>query len=330
MYNKVIKDKYFEFIKPSAKAVKTINYIYSRMGKIEESLGKDVASFGVKEFHDAINDISGESVRSKNAMLHEFLRYIRWCVDNNIDGANKDLLVARFDYKNIENGKAFSKMVKDAKELQSILEQCRALNNVDTNYPGSWVIYETWFWVAFSGVDIHDAIRLTSCNIDIPNRVIRVRGNLYPLYTLALPVINMCIEAKELIRFYAGEIKHFQRDASELLLRTTTEPNLASLQANVSRYLKGDRSSSVKQISYISIRKSGVFFEAKLEEIVSGIEPDFYAIAKRDLEISKAQRGEVFDASDRIQRMEITNRANTLETDYLRWNKYFYELPNAR
>ena len=178
-------------------------------------------------------------------------------------------------------------------------------------------IYKTYWWLAYSGVDEEDTIKIKCRDVDLSDMVIRFNGREYPIYTEALQCIRDAATLDE-FRFIhpvvGGDSTMINRVRGDELLRGRSDACIDTLRSVMSRTQKRKKCECPKgefadmQLSYYRVKISGLFNEVyELER--AGICKGF------DEAVDRFVAGKEYKNESEIRHKTLV----ALNKDYIRW-----------
>lgn len=309
MYNAELKKKFILDTIVSIGYKTIVERAFNRTERYEAESNKDLCSFSVDEATVVLNDITG--ARDGSRSYTDAVRgYVKWCLDNGIDGASDGVLKANID----RSDKFRYKMVGSPKELQEYLDA--VFRSADEE--GIDSIYRAYFWLAFGGFRRDDAFKLKTADVNLAERYVRYGEYFMRINDDAYQAFKNCVvldEFKIRRRLKDGKVvEHWRkRIPGNMLLRSVKDTEVkttATLICHRTNWAVRDRLTD-KRLTYEKVWLSGFYFRV-LEKEIYGIdtENDFvWAV------------GEVSENDDEIYR---SRKKNELKRDYRMWKSLFH------
>lgn len=241
--------------------------------------------------------------------------YVRWCVDNHIDGAT--LAIMNVDFGSVGLDKMRRQSVANPQHLQRYLDSIFEKESEGTVD----VVYRCFFWLAYMGVmREEDALSIDVSDVDFEDMAIHFNGRDYPFYREAIPSIKKCVTL-ESFRYihpkYNPTVKE-RAHGTKLLRGFSDTLSLQAFRNMICRKEKArksllagaeeDRSLDLS-LSFDRVWLSGRFF-SMLENERSGMSVDFTYLAEEFME------GKEYNLSSGRNTIEAKKR--WIARDYLR------------
>jgi len=316
MYNEEIKRRFIESYTKSDANRAQCERAFEKTQELEEKYGIDLCEFDVKQMQEAFDLISGRQTNSQLGRFTILKAYSKWCINQGIPNAKESIS----EISSVSLEKVKRQMVSSPTHLQFFLDS--VYEKEDRNTTDN--VSRCFYWLAFSGVKIEDAIELTASNIDFTNMLIKVRDEEYPIYREAVPSLRNCIN---LTAFeynhprYSTTLKQVRSSSDQLLRLIGTDATLQGIRDKTSRTTRKaiKEGKTNIELSYSRVRLSGFFYRIyELERI--GIKPRFTQLAVALME------GKEYSLEKSRHTVEGTIRIinNRYKKDYERWKQAFY------
>ncbi len=322
MYNEKVKSEFIEEVTNSDPgSVGSYTRLFRRSEQFETQRGKDISALADDDFSALLEEVGGRSKKALGARVSEAKKYIRWCVENGVSGARAELL--QVVPQTTSNQQIRKYMVKSPGHLARAIRVWKEYNQFDAIHPGSELMYEAFWWLAYSGMDAQDAMIVRGSDVDFEQMVIRVGGLQYPIYPPGAKVLEECVKRKTIYYDAAhnGKRRQYPRADGDQLLRTRSEMKISSMRTGVSQCKSAyvDDNPDCVVLRYNSLQDSGIFYEMYLQEEVYGMPVDFAQTARK-LITRRAER------ENKQYKIDVSSyqMSYKLSVDYSHWKKVFY------
>ena len=311
MYNPELKRSYMETLAtPSAK--EKMAEVFSITSRFEMQYNKDLCQMNADELKNTLEWCTGVYTSSRRERMQQMRRYIKWCIDTDVEGACNAVLTI-----NIDGVEAMAmRTVTSPTQLNNHINIVLPNNNVATVMD----IYRTFLWLGFSGIDLDDAFKIKTDEIDFENMEIVHDGIHYPIYNESTASLYRCAKLNTLYKL-TGKTKVYKehlRAGGDLLLRGFSQPDHGNIRREIVRRTSRLYEDGVisRRVNYDDAWKSGVFYRAFMNEI-AGVKPSFYDVVKR-----LADKLHGADNS-KIKGDYIRKKRRELKNDYEIWKLTF-------
>lgn len=315
MYNEDLKLKFINDITNVEKTAYTYKAYFNALEPFENKWGSDICTRSKEEVTEALESITGIKNTTNISTTLFLKRYVKWCIKNNVEGASDELLDIRLS----GNSKMTTQMVS------SPLQMHKYLCDVFSDDPNPTIddVYKGFFWLAFFGLRLEEALLVKTSDVDIDKRIIVYRDgektvDIYPkaVHTFENLLSSHMIYRKE---DYKESVRIRERASGDLLLRgikkSSWEPrqiqNVTSDKVRVA-YASGKTN---KKLSYERAYLSGIFCRAYEIEEAYGV-VDFTDIAVD--EFTSVEYNGVAPLKKRISK-----QAKDYMIDYNKWKAAF-------
>ena len=286
MYRAPIKDQFLRECYQTEESRVDARYTLERVAPYEKRLETDISAIGGDALQDIVSRIS--SARGVNfAMdLCVLQSYVRWCLVKRFPGTCDDILDIQFSGAEKYKRKAVANPV----QLQAYLDQVFSPESDETID----VIYRSYFWLAFSGIDEEDAVKIRADQLNLDRMQIMLdNGRVFPIYVEALSAFHKAISLNDFAyrnpNYKNGKVVRKDRVDSNLLLRGIKKkdnkeiPNVKSYRSVIIKKTKlaEDAGKTTQCLSYSRVYLCGSFFRAYCDE-VNGLKVRFYRQAAID------------------------------------------------
>lgn len=317
MYNEELKTRFIREYTKSLSRADTCTQAFAAIAPFEERWGADLCTRSAAELEPVIEQLVGFRVRSRWQRVIVFQKYVKWCLVNNIPGSCDGMLhvvCAGLDKIRVQ-------MVSNPLQLQNYLNViCDPESERTTDN-----IYRCFYWLAYSGMDEHDIMKVKCSDVDFDNMVVRYGEEEYEICREAIPAFRNAAMLTEFVykhpNYPPDKTVIRNRAVGDTLIRgIRSVTSLAALKVILSRKSKEfvEDGSTDKQLSYYRVWLSGLFYRMKRRE-EAGIPVDFSGAA------SKFMAGKTYKLDTGRNTPEAKKRAVTNDylQDYERWKAAF-------
>lgn len=272
--------------------------LFNRLAKYEELYGRDFCQFDHNMLVECVGELVGFREISKRKIALLLREYVKWCLENNVEDATDRIF--HIDIQKLGVDKLKRQTLANPQHLARFMDYLYA----DPALESADCIHRGYCWLAYSGMEEEQALRVTTDDVDLTYRVIRIDGYEYPIYQEAVETILKCMKCKQFLYRNPNnmsKISYRDRANNNILLRSTSEtvrPTTFRVELS-SRQNERRKQPSTKdvedlknmQLSYFRIQMSGMFYR-QYEIERSGREADFAEAAsiyvdKRDYKLDK-------------------------------------------
>ena len=309
MYNESLKMRFIKDISSSLTVIQSYIILFNSLEKFEKDWNADVCTQPVDILRPALREVSGTKQSSRKHRIHMIRKYIQWCVNNNVPGANIEATKITVD----DTGNMKRHSVSGPLQLQIYLnaicspESSKQIDNV----------YRAFYWMAFGGMKEEDAFSVTAKDVDFRNMIIRSKNGDIPIYRESLAAFRNCVELDSFVynhpNYTAAIVR--RRVAGPSILRGFRATNdLKSMRVEMSRRSRAalKRGDTDKELGYLKIWFSGVYYRLYEAEI-AGFEPDFTWIINQRITETKTN-GSSYTENDKRKQLKYL-----LKKDYNSW-----------
>ena len=252
---------------------------FNSVERMERKLGKDIADMTADEVGEALatSDIISSATLSNRIPF--IVRYKTWCVENGFSA----IPVSSGDIHADVSKTIRNTMVYSPDNLHRILDE----SFQERSENDSKCIYKAHLWFAYAGMQDLDSVRVRVSDIDFNQCSVFIDNRMYFFPDVGRRDVKHACEMKTFDRIVNGKPRSFRREDNDKVLRGRIVTNKSIddrsyLVKTLRPAVKvGFSSSGNNGMSYIRIRKSGIFREAFRRE-VKGIPVNFYPIAHDD------------------------------------------------
>ena len=287
MYNEEVKQRFIKEFNSSLSRRKTTMDVFNLLEPYEENWGSDFCTRSKSEIQPVIGEIVGFRTKSQSTRVSILKSYVRWCIENRVEGACDELLSIKTNEIGLEKLKR--QMVASPQHLQRYLNCLFDKDSEET----VGCVYRCFYWLAYGGMREEDVLNVTTSDVDLQRMVVRYNGYEYPIYREAVPAFTNCVRLKE-FRYknsnYVFERSSFRERASgDMLLRGFGESeSLNAFRVEMSRKARlqkfradkdmNDKSLDLK-LSFYRVWLSGLFYRT-YENERAGMPVDFSTASK--------------------------------------------------
>ena len=313
MYNEEVKSKFITEMTSSLSRRNTAKNFFDGLGEYEEKWGADACTVPREDLIKAMNHLVGLRDRTKSIYVVFIRNYIKWCVENHVEGASGDLI----RLSDIDGNAIYKKTVTNPKHLQRYLDclcDPESENSLDC-------LFRCYYWLAYAGVTQEVSFEILDSDVDLDNMVIRHNGEEYEIYQESIPAIRRCVALTKFVnknKRYGSRYITIPRIDGHLLLRGRFDPKQRWFSMRAV-YLKDERKYFPKEdnidpaldldLTYYSVWLSGLFYRMNEAE-KAGLPVDFKPLAQ------KTYKGN--------RRRACNEKAVQYEIDYERWKDRVY------
>ena len=317
MYNEELKTRFIREYTRSISRADACVQAFNAIEPYELQWDADFCTKSTEELEPIIEQLVGFRVRSRWQRVIIFQKYVKWCLVNRVNGACDGML--HVECAGLDKVK--NQMVSNPLQLQAYLDViCDPESEQTTDN-----IYRCFYWMAYSGMEEHDILKVKCSDVDFDNMVVRCGGEEYEIYREAIPAFRNAATLTEFVYKhpnYPPDKKVIRNRAlGDTLIRgIRSTTSLASLRVELSRRSKKfiEDGLTDKQLSYYRVWLSGLFYRMKRRE-EAGIPVDFSG------EASKFMEGKTYKLDTGRNTPEAKKRAvvNDYVQDYERWKAAF-------
>ena len=311
MYNEDLKRAFIDDALQSEHSKAVAENAFRAIYPYEVAWGADFCTRTVDEIRPVMEQISGLKARSRYTRINIFSDYSKWCVENGVQGAI-DNTITRSE---LGPGKLDQTTIRNPEHLQHSLNEIfepESEETVDNTY-------RCFFWLAYGGMMIEDALELTADGVDFEAMIASHGSSFAILYRQGLPAVRNCIRLKQF------RYKHPNYDpvwktriAGDEILRGTRGGKVSSsgIRSLISKRIAQGSNDKTILMSYQRVWRCGVYYRL-YENEQAGIVPNFYAAAM-DSPTGRKVLGKQQNATTRRR---IVQMASDFKRDYLDWKK---------
>ncbi len=311
MYNEDLKRAFIDDTIQSDSSRIVAENAFRAIFPYEKAWGADYCTRTVEEITPVLEKISGLKARSRYTRLNLFSDYSKWCVKNGVPGAI-DNTVSRAD---LGPGKLDQTTIRNPEHLQHSLDMIfepESEETVDNTY-------RCFFWLAYGGMMIEDAVELTSKDIDFESMTAEHGESSAVLYRQGLPAIHNCIRLTQ-FRYKHPNYKPVWKNRinGEEILRGTKGGKVSdtSIRSLISRRIGRDATDSTILLSYQRVWRCGVYYRL-YEKEQAGVSPNFYFASMS----SPTGRKLLSKEQNSNTRRRIIQMASDFKRDYMDWKR---------
>lgn len=302
MYNDDLKNRFFAENNISSVIKNDYMRLFQKSYDMESRLGLDLCQIKDKdELNNYLALICGVKKSTNKAILGKIKRYIRWCVENNIDNSTDAILNMEFTQE-----ERFSRdLVGSADDLNRYLNTIFD-KEIKKTYDN---VYRCYFWMAFIGVDIKYVYDIKNEEVNIEKRQITHEGKTYEICHEAIPSIKNCATLDGFMYShpnYTNDIYRARIQSNQLMRGIKSETKRSTFLSGLTKRLN---TNSERRLSYERVLLSGIFCRLYQTEL-DGFPINFDAAATYFLTSSQ-------------NKIVIRRNITELEQQYNVWKKVF-------
>lgn len=286
MFNESTKQEFIRKYSESESVRARCEKVFNTISAYEESCGADVSCFSEDQIKHILSEKSGLRHSSIFATVRILNDYLSWLERNGFSSKNSRIT---FDDDDIVQ-KYRNKMAFGTEHLVRYFDA--AFGNISDK--SVYITYRCFLWLAFVGLDVHEAMDVRTHDVDTTSMFVRVSGRVVPLYEESIPDF---VAAKTLNEFRVinplapDKIIMMPRDDGDRLLRRvkrSSGDNANNAQRSISieipRCTKRavDKGLVTARLNYSNIKLSGIFYRMYLREI-AGSPVSFLSVAEAEL-----------------------------------------------
>ena len=290
MYNEKTKLKFISEFSTSVSRRCVAELLFEATEPYEKRWGADICTRDKEEVQQVVDDVVGARAMSQKTRLSILRSYARWCIENNVDGAQDGIL--QINTVGVEKLKR--QTVANPQHLQRYLDR---ICDDETAKTVSCT-YRCFYWLAYSGVlNEKDALDIITSDVDFEDMMIRHGGQEYPIYREAITSFKMCVNLTTFVYKhpnYTGckEVLRIRGDGNLLLRGFNETVSLYSMRVQMSRRASEHKTKNTTcvdngilglKLSYYRVWLSGLFYRM-YEAERAGMPVDFTAVAEQFME----------------------------------------------
>lgn len=278
MYNQELKQRFIDQLadKPGMKNAYAV--AFNACEEFEKEWGADLCTRSAEELQPMMEKLCGMREYGRKIRLATMADYVRWCIDNGVDGACDGLM--HVDVTGVGKMKTYT--VRSPLHLQTYLNSvfdAEGEKTVDN-------VYRCYYWLAYSGMSEEDALRVKASDVDLSEMLVRFGDEEFPIYREAIQSIKNCVKMSQFMYKHPQyEIWKDRADGDALVRGFRSQPSPIQMRVELSRHakeaLKNNRTDL--KLSFYRIWISGVFYRVYEREL-AGFPPDFTAVAAKTMQ----------------------------------------------
>ncbi len=316
MYNEERKRQFIQGTGASGGDAPWISGVFNLVEVSERKLGKDIAEFTAAETGEALATPGVTTSITTNSRTLMIVRYKKWCAEQGfkaIQVQSSEIMVDITD--NIR-----STMVATPMQLSALLAE----SFPDIHKKSAKVIYRSYLWFGFAGMEKEEAVALRISDVNIRQRKAHTnRDRWYTIHELGIKDVARACELQEFERNVRFGVGTFPRTEGDLILRGRKLNKEISPEKYIQETLRptvqlGFKTAGHPGLSFDRIRKSGIFYEMFFREVVAKLPPNFYSFAHDDFEFGRTRQ-----ISQRSKQKSIQRINDMYNRDYAAWKRAF-------
>lgn len=311
-FNECRKEMFLEHYKENhaETGIDIAKTLFSRSYSYEMKYLRDLSSLNPSVAKELLTVEFGVATASKRNVLIVLRQYLSWCEENeyNVTYSIEEVLP---DMKKGISDKMVASPVHLQKRLMEVFDPPEE-ESLD-------IIYQGFFWLAFSGIRAADAELITTDEVFLDSLAIIHDGHHYPLYIESIPAISRAISLKAFWYthpHYAEKALKKRAEGNRLLKSFARSDNNEGEDRKI-HTLSSTLSTKIKnkdfKLNYTTVYKSGVFYRAKLQEDMFGVTPSLVEHFLRCPNEKLSSRG-------------YYNKKKLLTDDYILWKQTFADM----
>lgn len=257
-------------------------------------------------------DLPARETPSREDLLAILRCYGRWCAGNRISGAT----VALTELEDPARVRYRFRFVANPTHLKLYLDD---LFPMDDGFPTLNDLYQSFFWLAFSGLMEEDTAALTSDCLDFRKMEIRSGGEIFPIYAEAVPSLMSAVQSTQFRINHPKYKKVSTRDraAGDLILRGFLDFNLSDFRNAMMRPIsrRYDTDFLTPYLNYRNVGYSGIFYRCFLLEM-AGVRLDYDAVTRSAY--SRKQ-----GSSETLTQSNFISKQRKIMAGYAEWKSIF-------
>lgn len=323
MYNSELKEKFIEEFSTNVGRRHLATVMFNTLESFETEWKADICTVDKEKLKHAVGEIIGFREKSKKTRLTILKEYMRWCVNNGVDGACN----AIFEVDDFGLEKLKRQMVANPQHLQRYLNCICDKESEETTD----CTYRCLYWLAYGGVETEEAaLEILDTDVDFTEMLVKHAGDAFPIYREAIPAFKKCVDLREFNYKHPNYNKVLikERAKGHYLLRGITETkSYKAMRVEMSRKIKNAKFMSEKdksdeslqlKLSYYRVWLSGLFYRM-YEAERAGMPVDFTAAAGRFME-GKTYK---LDSGRNLIGAKQRQLAQDYLNDYNRWKEVY-------
>lgn len=327
MYNEERKREFLETKRLAGNSMGIMLNLFKRVAEHERACGCDFAEMSEAQMSKAVSDVSGLSRKTIYAAESALRDYVRWCASKGyIEETVKDV-------KADVSERIRQSMVCSPDDLLSTLNAVFPEPEINgINY-----IYRSYLWLAFSGLEEQEAIRVEPEHLFFDEmKILKLYGN-FSEYVIYPESVNDLKKASSMMQICENRGKKGislvwkDRASGNQILRgkATDKPIeevlVSSVRPLVSRAFAKAAKNAAEGIRFnLSYRRaymSGIFYREYMGEL-EGIRPNFSKYAYLDF-CNRNQKDGYKLKRGYTEEHVLSILRKSYEEDYLRWKEAF-------
>lgn len=324
MYNTEIKTRFITEVITSASRRNLVTVMFNALEPHEKAWGADICTRNKEELQPVVSELVGFRTKSQRARMSALKAYVRWCIQNQIEGACDELFL--IDELGLDKLKR--QMVANPQHLQRYLNCICDAESEET----VGCIYRCFYWLAYGGMQEEDVFDVVESDVNLEDMVVRHGGNEYPIYREAIPAFKNCVNLRQFrykhANYSADKVVFKERASGNMLLRGISESkSIKAVRVEMSRRAKNPKFMSITdkddksldlKLSFYRVWLSGLFYRT-YEAERAGMPADFLAAAEQFME-GKTYK---LDSGRNLIGAKQRQLASDYLEDYNRWKEAY-------
>lgn len=272
MYNSNQKIAFINDYTKNERTARNIAEVFSWLEPYEQEWGMDLSRQSVDKLEPVVNSMGSIRARSTETILIFLKAYVKWCELKGFE-VSKGI----FDVKVDTVEKIRSRMVSSPSHLKSKLD----IHLDPASKENTDIIYRVFLWMAFAGLQVNDAVRVTTKCVDLLNLRINFDGHSYEIYDESVEDFVAACSLQSFQYDHANYSTRKYRADGDIIMRSFRSPTvtLSSVRSALNKKMLVDKDGNPvgdkeDNLSYKRVYLSGVFYRTRQRE-QAGIPVDF-------------------------------------------------------
>ncbi len=271
MYN---RERKVSFIKQYTNSINTATHVekvFNAFEPYEREKNADLCTMSAEDLQPVFDKISGYKYKTHFWNVAVIKEYVKWCIQMEIPGATNNIDSVKIPGLQ----KVRTEMVSSPLHLQRYLDIMFDPEDHETMD----VIYRTFYWLSYSGVDDEDIFEITASDLDFKKMSIKYKGSTLPIYREALPALLKAATLNSLVFKHPNYNSIIRRDrvpGKKIMRGVKAEGNLLTIRGILSKKSMAavSRGETDLRLSFHRVKLSGLFYRM-YERERAGYDVDF-------------------------------------------------------
>lgn len=317
MYNESQKLKFINSLIKDGGYRNAITSHFAKIEKYERDVWKqDVATVTPEMLNSAVSEVLSNHIRNTTSafMISAYKKYVTWCIQSGLP-ANPDLLNMKGNVGTSGVG-LINKMVSSPSHLKEVLDNKQLFT--PTSEKTVDIVLKGALWLAFSGVELQEAVNLTSENVLFKLCIIYTKHGLHPIYPEATKELLVLCKDEKFNYHHPLYSIYRDRHKGEEILRGFNKLSAHYIQQQLASKFCDDQP---YEFTYNSIYLSGEFYRMYQKESC-GMPINFIDLINKDI-IKRLMLPDGLQKKSVSIRRFINNKHRDYLRDYNRWKETF-------